>query len=64
MVFISKNDKKSWQDYIDNFEHFTLNLKKDDLKKKSKKMRKILSQKIISLILINYLKKVKSNLME
>ena len=36
MVFISKNDKKTWQDYIDNFEHFTLNLKKDDLKKEVK----------------------------
>ena len=36
MVFISKNDKKTWQDYIDNFEHFTLNLKKDDLKKEAK----------------------------
>jgi len=35
MVFISKKDKKSWQDYIDNFEHFTLNLKKDDLKNQS-----------------------------
>ncbi len=64
MVFISKNDKKAWQDYIDNFEHFTLNLKKDDLKKEVKIKRKILSKKIISLILINYLKKVKSNLME
>ena len=36
MVFISKNDKKAWQDYIDNFEHFTLNLKKDVLKKEVK----------------------------
>ena len=36
MVFISKNDKKTWQNYIDNFEHFTLNLKKNDLKKEVK----------------------------
>ena len=64
MVFISKNDKKTWQDYIDNFEHFTLNLKKDDLKKEVKIEEKNSIKKIISLILINYLKKVKSNLME
>ena len=32
-MFISKNDKKTWHDYIDNFEHITLHLKKDNLKK-------------------------------
>ena len=36
MVFISKNDKKLWQDYIDNVEHFTRKQKKDDLKKEVK----------------------------
>jgi len=47
MVFISKNDKKSWQDYIDNFEHFTLNFKKDDLKKEVKIKEKNSIKKII-----------------
>ena len=36
MAFISKNDKKLWQEYIENFEHFTLNLNKDNLKKEIK----------------------------
>ena len=36
MVFISKNDKKSWEEYIENFEHSTLNLSKYDLKKDAK----------------------------
>ena len=45
MVFISKNDKDTWQEYVDNFdkltfnfykngEHFCINKSKDSLKKK------------------------------
>jgi len=64
MVFISKNDKRSWQDYIDNFEHFTLNLKKDDLKKEVKIKEKNSIKKNNIANSYKFLKKVKSNLME
>jgi len=64
MVFISKNDKKTWQDYIDNFEHFTLNLKKDDLKKDDKIEEKNSIKKNNIANSYKLFKKVKSNLME
>ena len=45
MVFISKNDKKLWQFYIDNFENFTLNINKGDLKKEVKIKEKNFTKK-------------------
>jgi DNA-nicking Smr family endonuclease len=45
MVFISKNDKKLWQFYIDNFENFTLNINKGELKKEVKIKEKNFTKK-------------------
>ena len=36
MVFISKNDKKTWEEYIINFDQFSLNTKSDNKKKEIK----------------------------
>jgi DNA-nicking Smr family endonuclease len=45
MVFISKNDKKIWEEYIINFEQFTLNINILDKDKQVKKIKKDLIQK-------------------
>ena len=40
MVFISKNDKKTWEEYIVNFEKFNLNLDIHNKKKQVKILKK------------------------
>ena len=44
MSFISKNDKKTWEEYIINFKQFTLNTGTYDQEKKIKKLKKNLIQ--------------------
>ena len=39
MVFISKNDKKTWEEYIINFNKFTLNIDTFNKEKKTKKTK-------------------------
>ena len=45
MVFISKNDKKIWEEYIINFKQFTLNIDIRNKEKKVKILKKDLIQK-------------------
>jgi DNA-nicking Smr family endonuclease len=45
MVFISKNDKKTWEEYIVNFNQFTLNIETLNKEKEVKKLKKELIQK-------------------
>ena len=59
MVFISKNDKKIWEEYIINFKQFTLNIDIRNKEKKVKILKKDLIQKMIQLILTSFLKKGK-----
>ena len=40
MVFISKNDKKTWEEYIINFEQFSLNLDARDKEKELNTIKK------------------------
>ena len=47
MVFISKNDKKTWEEYIINFKQFTLNTDKYGQEKNIKESKKNLIQKNI-----------------
>ena len=51
MVFISNNDKKTWEEYIKNFKQFTLNIDVHDKEKEVKKTNRTLVQKSDS---INY----------
>lgn len=44
MSFISKNDKKTWEEYIINFKQFTLNTGTYDQEKKIKTLKKNLIQ--------------------
>ena len=44
MSFISKNDKKTWEEYIINFKQFTLNTGTYDQEKKIKTVKKNLIQ--------------------
>ena len=45
MVFISKNDKKTWEEYITNFELFTLTRNKSNKEKEVKAEKKNLLKK-------------------
>ena len=49
MVFISKNDKKTWEEYITNFEKFSFNIGLINKEKEVKILKKDLNQKNNSL---------------
>ena len=59
MVFISKDDKKTWEEYIINFEQFTLSVEKIDKEKKIKLSKTELVQKHDSISFYKLFKKGK-----
>ncbi len=59
MVFISKNDKQVWEEYILNFNQFTFNLDKKNTKISTKKQDKSINRKIQPFKNIHLLKKGK-----
>ena len=59
MVFISKNDKKTWEEYIINFEQFSLNLDARDKEKELNTIKKNLFQNSNKVNSYNSLKKGK-----